>query len=253
MAAAHHSVPHFAELVKVLSPLRTTTAPVSMTPAAAAAPSETNHHLPGPQPDAPTSGLAAAEVPKSGFPTRATTHCIDVMPCVLVLFDPLQNPLHRQSLGANRFQSGTAVKTSVTAAKAAQKTMPPSLVHRVKQQQPVQTKAEATVAAMAPLFSGVTTALSSLAQRGADKHFNGVLHAAVMATQANAVKALEYSGDSSKHFAFLQSCMQQGMAGFGLAMPTATAGAGSSTAQHRVMEEEEEEEEEEVEVVYDSQ
>ncbi|KAL6745750.1 hypothetical protein V8C86DRAFT_1674435 [Haematococcus lacustris] len=174
------------------------------------------------------------------------------MPCVLVLFDPLQNPLHRQSLGATRFQSGTAVKSSVTAAKAALKTMPPSLVHRVKQQQPVQTKAEATVAAMAPLFSGVTAALSSLAQRGADKHSNGVLHAAVMATQANAVKALEYSGDSSKHFAFLQSCMQQGMAGFGLAMPTATAGAGSSTAQHRVMEEEEEEEEE-VEVVYDSQ
>ncbi|GFH22138.1 hypothetical protein HaLaN_19555 [Haematococcus lacustris] len=115
-----------------------------MTPAAAATPSETNHHLPGPQPDAPTSGLAAAE-----------------------------NPLHRQSLGATRFQSGTAVKSSVTAAKAALKTMPPSLVHRVNQQQPVQTKAEATVAAMAPLFSGVTAALSSLAQRGADKHSNG--------------------------------------------------------------------------------
>ncbi|KAJ9511263.1 hypothetical protein QJQ45_017147, partial [Haematococcus lacustris] len=196
---------------------------------------------------------------KMRLPDQVSKHYIamsivlPVMPCVLVLFDPLQNPLHRQSLGATRFQSGTAVKSSVTAAKAALKTMPPSLVHRVNQQQPVQTKAEATVAAMAPLFSGVTAALSSLAQRGADKHSNGVLHAAVMATQANAVKALEYSGDSSKHFAFLQSCMQQGMAGFGLAMPTATAGAGSSTAQHRVMEEEEEEEEEEVEVVYDSQ
>ncbi|KAL6747713.1 hypothetical protein V8C86DRAFT_3198019 [Haematococcus lacustris] len=65
---------------------------------------------------------------------------------------------------------------------------------------------------------------------------------------ANAVKALEYGGDSSRHFAFLQSCMQQGLAGFGLAMPTTAAGAGSSSAQHRVMEEEEE-----VEVVYDSQ
>ncbi|GFH33115.1 hypothetical protein HaLaN_32437, partial [Haematococcus lacustris] len=137
------------------------------------------------------------------------------------------NPLHRQSLG-------TAVKTSVQAANAAQKAMPPS--HYVRKQQ--QTKAEATVAAMTPLFSGVTAALSSLAQRGADKHSSGVVQAAVMATQANAVKALEYGGDSSRHFAFLQSCMQQGLAGFGLAMPTTAAGAGSSSAQHRVMEEE---------------
>ncbi|KAJ9534628.1 hypothetical protein QJQ45_002901 [Haematococcus lacustris] len=138
-----------------------------------------------------------------------------------------ENPLHRQSLG-------TAVKTSVQAANAAQKAMPPS--HYVRKQQ--QTKAEATVAAMTPLFSGVTAALSSLAQRGADKHSSGVVQAAVMATQANAVKALEYGGDSSRHFAFLQSCMQQGLAGFGLAMPTTAAGAGSSSAQHRVMEEE---------------
>ncbi|GFH26261.1 hypothetical protein HaLaN_24383 [Haematococcus lacustris] len=60
MVAAHHSVPNFAELVKILAPLRTlgnptlTTAPAVFTPAAA-----------GLQPDAPTSGPTAAEVQKA--------------------------------------------------------------------------------------------------------------------------------------------------------------------------------------------